>query len=79
MAIRWRLTGELICAAKCEPMEGDTYIGDRLHYELSVIQKTIVPDKNEETNGLWHWLHGECSASHHPNDVQRGVFIRTEM
>ncbi len=59
MSLRWRLTGEILCAAKSEEMEGDTYINDRLHYELSVIQKTIVPDLKEEENGLWHWLHGE--------------------
>lgn len=59
MALRWRLTGEILCAAKSQPMKGDTYIGDRLHYELSVIQKTIIPDANEATNGLWYLLHGE--------------------
>lgn len=78
MSLRWRITGELVCGAKSEPMDGDTYIGDRLHYELSVIQKTIVPDKNEEENGLWHWLHGWCTASEHPDDVRGGTFIRTE-
>lgn len=74
MSLRWRKTGEILCGAKSEPMEGDCYIDDRLHYELSVIQKTIVPDKNEEENGLWHWLHGECKS----DDCREGTFIRTE-
>lgn len=59
MALRWRLDGSILCAAKCEPEEGDTYIDDRLHYELSVIQKTVVPDKNERKTGRWHWLHND--------------------
>ena len=57
MSLRWRLTGELICGAKSKPMEGDSYIGDRLHYELSVIQRVLVPHHDEETTGLWSWLH----------------------
>lgn len=67
MSLRWRRTGELLCAAKSEPMELDTYIDDRLHYELSVIQKAIVPSLDEEETGRWYWLHGE-----------HGVFIRAE-
>lgn len=78
MALRWRKTGEILCAAKSETMEGDCYIDDRLHYELSVVQKTIVADRNEETNGRWHWLHGWCNTGDHPEDVNQGVFIRTE-
>lgn len=67
MSIRWRKTGALVCGAKSESMEGDVYIGDGLHYELSAIQKVLVPDRNEDENGLWYWLHG-----------QGGVFIRKE-
>jgi hypothetical protein len=26
---------------------------------LSVILKVIVPDENEEENGLWHWVMDE--------------------
>lgn len=59
-------------------MDGDTYIDDRLHYELSVIQKTIIADKDEETNGLWYWLHGWCSTSEHPQDVRGGSFCRRQ-
>lgn len=78
MALRWRLTGEIYCAAKSKPKKGDTYINDPLHYELSVIQKVLVPDKNEEKNGRWYWLHGWCASSHHPDDVRSGTFIRKE-
>lgn len=78
MSLRWRKTGEILCAAKSEPMDGDTYINDGLHYELSVIQKCIVPDKKEEENGLWYWLHGECNTTRHAEDVPHGVFVRTE-
>lgn len=71
MAIRWRKNGELICAAKSLAFPGDTYIDDRMHYELSVNQKCLVADRNHETNGLHHWLH----AGGNP---KAGVFIRTE-
>lgn len=57
MSIRWRVNGDLICAAMSEPEEGDTYIDDRLHYELSVESRAIIADVNHETNGLWHWTH----------------------
>ena len=59
MAIRWRASGELLCAAKCGRKAGDTYIDDRLHYQLSVISRTIIADADHETNGLWHWVHGD--------------------
>lgn len=59
MSIRWRLSGELLCAAMTEEMEGDTYIDDRLHYQMSVISKCIIADLDHEVNGLWHWVHSE--------------------
>lgn len=59
MSLRWRATGEILCGAKSEPMEGDCYIDDRLHYELSVNQKCVCPDIKENENGLWYWVHGE--------------------
>ena len=61
MAIRWRIDGQLICAAMSEPEKNDTYINDRLHYKLSVISKAIIADVNHEENGIWHWLHDEDS------------------
>ena len=48
--------GELLCGAKSEATEGDTYIDDRLQYELAVVQKVIVPDINEAENGKHYWL-----------------------
>jgi len=59
MSIRWRKDGRLVCAAMSEPEEDDTYIDDRLHYQLSVISRTILADVNHEENGLWHWVHDE--------------------
>ena len=70
MSLRWRITGELVCGAKSSPKENDTYIDDRLHYELSVIQKTIVPDKNEEENGLWYWLHNDPDSETNWTSIQ---------
>ena len=59
MAIRWRKSGQLVCAATSDPEEGDTYIGDRLHYQLSVISRAIMADIDHEKNGLWYWVHAE--------------------
>lgn len=57
MSIRWRENGDLICAAMSSEQEGDTYINDRLHYQLTVISKAVIADINHENNGLWHWVH----------------------
>lgn len=77
MSLRWRTNGTLTCAAKCGAEKDDTYINDRLHYELAVIQKIVVPDINEETNGLWYWLHGECNISEHEdNRVRNSPSVR---
>lgn len=56
MSLRWRKSGELICAATSKPMEGDTYIDDRLHHQLHQIENAILADINHEKNGLWHWV-----------------------
>lgn len=58
MAIRLRKSGALICAAMSAPEEGDSYIDDRLHYQLSVVSRAIVADVSHSENGLWHWVHG---------------------
>lgn len=55
MAIRWRKDGRLVCAKMHKPEEGDTYIDDRLTYELTVTRGVIVADPECKTNGLWHW------------------------
>jgi hypothetical protein len=57
MSIRWRKNGELVCAAMSNPEDGDTYIDDRLHYQLSVVSRAIIADINHEVNGLWYWVH----------------------
>ena len=59
MSIRWRINGDLVCAAMSEPEEGDTYINDHLHYQLSVISRAIIADVDHEKNGLWHWVHND--------------------
>ncbi len=65
MAIRWRKNGTLLCAAQSEFEHGDTYIGDRLHYQLAVISRAILPDTAHEVNHRYHWVHG--------TDFLRGV------
>lgn len=55
MSVRMRVTGEILCGAKSEPMPDDTYVPDGLHYHLSVIQRVLVPDEDEATTGHWHW------------------------
>ena len=55
MAIRIRETGEILCAAHTEPMEGDTYIHDGLHYYLSVLTGAIIASPNHKEDNLWFW------------------------
>lgn len=59
MAIRMRVNGELICAAMSTEEPDDIYIGDTLHYQLSVLSKAIIADVKHEENGVWHWLHND--------------------
>ena len=59
LSIRWRADGRLVCAAVSDAEEGDTYIDDRLHYALSVEARALIADIDHETNGLWHWTHGQ--------------------
>lgn len=58
MSVRWRNygRGELICGAKSESFEDDTYIDDALHYKLAVELRVLIPDINEKDNGLWYWI-----------------------
>lgn len=55
MAIRIRKTGELLCAAHTEPMGGDTYLNDNIHYYLSVLTEAIRPSKTHDIDNLWFW------------------------
>lgn len=56
MSLRWRKDGTLVCAAKSEALEDDTYIDDRLHYQLAVVSQAVVPSSDEESSGRWHWV-----------------------
>lgn len=66
MALRWRRGREiLLCAARSEPQEGDTYIDDRLHQKLAVDLRVVWPDVTETESGLWWWT----SAAEEANRV----------
>ena len=56
MSLRWRKNGDLLCGAKTLPDESDTYIDDRLHYQLSVELKVVIPQEDEQRSGIWHWI-----------------------
>lgn len=60
MAIRVRKDGTMWCAAHTSPMDGDTYIDDGLHYELSVERGLIValPMPDHEKHCQWWWTGG---------------------
>ena len=55
MSIRWRLNGDMLCAAMTEAEPDDCYIDDRLHYRLSVETQIILPALDEEQTGRWYW------------------------
>ena len=55
MSIRWRKNGDLICGAKSKAEPGDTYIDDRLHYQLAVAHRFLIPDPDEKETGIWRW------------------------
>lgn len=59
MSMRWRLDGQLVCAAMTEPEPDDTYIDDRLHHQLTAVSKAVIADPDHEHNALWHWVHDE--------------------
>lgn len=57
MALRIRKDGNILCAAIHPEKEGDTYIDDGLHYQMSVEHKVIVTEPHEKhiKNGQWWW------------------------
>lgn len=58
MALRMRLDGRIFCAAINKEKDGDVYIDDDLHYEMSVIKKVLVTTFNEyhiKNGGEWWW------------------------
>ncbi len=57
MSLRWRAHGgALLCGAKHEEVENDSYIDDNLHYHLAVELKVVIPRADEEESGIWHWI-----------------------
>jgi len=58
MALRIRLDGRILCAALNKVEDGDIYINDNLHYQLSVKEKVLVTTENEyhmKHGGEWWW------------------------
>lgn len=64
MSIRVRKDGTMWCSAHTEEQEGDTYIDDNLHYEMSVEHAVLVALPMPEHLGhpQWWW------TSSAPND-----------
>lgn len=75
MALRIRKNGKVLCAAMHEAEQGDIYIDDGIHYELSVVVKVLVtepmilkPDEGRgghKRHGEWWWI----------NNVPKDVII----
>ena len=66
MALRIRKDGRIFCSAINEPIPGDSYIDDGLHYELSVVKKVLITTENEfhmNNGGEWWW------KGHEPKNV----------
>lgn len=57
MALRVRRNGDMMCAATTTAEEGDTYIDDQLHYEMSVVHGVIVtlPMPEHMDYPRWWW------------------------
>jgi hypothetical protein len=66
MALRIRKDGRILCAAMHPEEDGDTYIDDGLHYEMSVIHKVIGSESMErhKDSGRWWWI-GNVPADIH--------------
>lgn len=58
MAVRIRKDGRVLCAAMHEEQEGDCYVGDGVHYALSVEAKVLVTESHERhsIHGEWWWV-----------------------
>lgn len=58
MALRIRLDGRILCAALNKKEEGDVYLNDSIHYQLSVEEKVLVTTENDyhmKNGGEWWW------------------------
>lgn len=74
MALRIRKDGRVLCAALNKAEEGDHYIDDWLHYELSVERKVLVTTPNKyhmKNGGEWWW------KGHEPEGVKMDDFYYT--
>lgn len=58
MALRIRKDGRILCAAIHSEESGDTYIGDGLHYQMSVVNKIIGCENHQkhQKSGEWWWM-----------------------
>ena len=58
MALRIRKDGRILCAAIHPAENGDTYIDDGLHYEMSVVKKVIGTEEHDKhkIHGEWWWI-----------------------
>ena len=62
MAVRIRKDGSIVCAALSDALDGDCYLDDNTHYELSVKQKVLVTtesDHHTKNGGVWWWRNQE--------------------
>ncbi len=57
MAVRIRKDGRIVCAALRPAEEGDTYIHDGLHHQLSGVEKVLVsePWDMHKISAEWWW------------------------
>ena len=58
MALRIRKDGRILCAALNEPEDGDLYVDDHHHYQLSVEKNLLVTteiNKHIANGGEWWW------------------------
>lgn len=72
MAVRIRKSGKILCAAMHPAEDGDTYIDDNVHYELSVVAKVLItePHSRHKKHGQWWW------ANHIPDGTRIASFYK---
>lgn len=70
MALRIRKDGRILCAVLHPQEDGDTYIDDGLHYEMSVVHKVIGTEcmEKHKVHGQWWWI------GNIPNNVEIDKF-----
>lgn len=58
MSLRVRTDGRILCAAKCEPMDGDVYINDGVHEWLAASlerSQYLIKSQGKDKNGEEEW------------------------